>query len=82
MGTQNCKTCLITAALSVASFFAGTQVQAQFAPPPPVISTSSEGGSFTDKDREMLRAVYRMVRAIRAKLFPLEEEQQILKLTP
>jgi len=54
------------------------QVHAQFVPPPPV--QNSLGESFTTSDRQTLLSIYAMTRAIRAKLFPLEEEQRILRL--
>jgi len=75
-----CKVCLAMLFVSIVSFVLGVQVQAQFLPPPPVQKESDGNSSFTEKDRATLNGIYKMTRSIRAKLFPLEEEQQILRL--
>ena len=62
----------------LASFAAGVvSAQAQFLPPPPAINLASDP-TFTATDRARLVAIYRMVRAMHTRLFPLAEEQKIL----
>ena len=54
---------------------------AHFLPPPPVVSSaSSQSTDFTESDRKTLKAIYAYSRSIRAKLFPYQEEQNILEL--
>jgi uncharacterized membrane protein YgaE (UPF0421/DUF939 family) len=57
----------------------GAVVNAQLTPPPPALSYS-EQASFTNADREKLDQIHKMVRSVRARIFRLEEEDNILKL--
>lgn len=75
---KNCAVCLWLAACMILCLFIGAAVQAQLAPPPPAINATDS--SFTEKDRLILNNVYRMVRSIRTKLFPLDEERRILDM--
>lgn len=58
----------------------GAQVQAQFIPPPPAKPPEIISDGFTEHDRILLQNTFALVRSIRAKLFPLEEENRILRL--
>ena len=58
----------------------GSKVQAQFLPPPPVLQGSSPDG-FNASDRRTLEQIYLLTRSVRARLFPLQEEQRVLDLT-
>lgn len=51
--------------------------QMNMVPPPPVQSLTVDA-SFTQADRVRMTAIYRMVRAMHTRLFPLSEEQKIL----
>ena len=64
----------------IISFALGAQSGAQFLPPPPVQDRSAGVDGFTSTDRRTLESIYSMTRAVRARLFPLEEEQRILRL--
>jgi len=79
MSFSRCARCALFAAVLLASFLAGAAVSAQFLPPPPAKEMVAEGG-FTDRDRALVTQTHRIVRSIRAKLFPLDEENQILRM--
>ena len=73
--------CIFTAV--VALVLLSGAAKAQLIPPPPVssaIASGTTGGDFNESDRRMLRSINAYTRSIRAKLFPYQEEQNILEL--
>jgi len=80
MTIERCARCVLFAAVLLASFLAGAAVSAQFLPPPPAKEITANEGGFTDRDRALVTQTHRIVRSIRAKLFPLDEENQILRM--
>jgi len=76
---SRCWNCALIAAIALLSGLFGATVQAQLMPPPPVTSASGSDG-FTDGDRRTLISCYKMIRSIRTKLFPLDEEKRILDM--
>jgi hypothetical protein len=64
-----------------AAYCAGAVSYAQLIPPPPAVRVEASDG-FTSRDRDTLQSVYLLCRSMRAKLFPLEEEERILRLKP
>ena len=74
--------CIFTAVVALVLLSAAAK--AQFIPPPPVsnsaIASSTTAGDFNESDRRMLRSINAYTRSIRAKLFPYQEEQNILEL--
>lgn len=51
---------------------------AQLVPPPPV-RVMEASDSFGADDRRILNALYRMTRAMHTRLFPLQEEERIMR---
>lgn len=64
--------------LAIVGFATGAgSAYCQMLPPPPVLGGMSSE-TFSQRDRQMLSAIYRMTRAMHTRLFPLSEEQRIL----
>jgi len=58
--------------------FGACSVSGQLLPPPPVVQQPMLIDGFTQRDRATLSSMYRMMRAVHTRLFPLQEEQRLL----
>lgn len=58
--------------------FGSCAVSGQLLPPPPVTAQPAYSDGFTSLDRARLASMYRMMRAVHTRLFPLQEEQRLL----
>lgn len=70
---------ILWAIMLCAAAYVGSAVHAQLCPPPPVVSAGGSDG-FTQRDRDEVHATLVLVRSIRARLFPLQEEERVLNL--
>jgi hypothetical protein len=73
-----CKMMMWALLVTGAYGFGVVSAQCQMVPPPPVRDVTVTD-MFSPSDRGKLIGIYRMVRAMHARLFPLSEEDKILK---
>ena len=76
---SRCWNCALIVVIGLLCGLFGAAVQAQLTPPPPAMVSGTNDG-FSDKDRTTLYQCYKMLRSIRTKLFPLDEERRILDM--